>query len=137
MKVVARTMAGRPIEGKASAERRTHKRFEVQHGAIASAHLTAVGEIINISHGGLEFQYVASRERSKESCRLSISLADSTFNLGMIPFKVAWDVPMPETFSCGPFSLRYCGVEFGNLADYQKLGLRFFVHNYTATTAES
>ena len=137
MEVVAKTIVARPIEGKASAERRTHQRFKVQHGAIASAQLTVVGQIINISHGGLSFWYVDSRERSKESCRLTISLADSTFNLSMIPFKVVWDLPMPETLPCGAFPLRYCGVEFGDLADYQKLGLQFFIHNYTATAAES
>jgi hypothetical protein len=134
---VARTIVSRPTKETGFADRRTHQRFEAQDETIVSPQLTVSGQIVNISLGGLAFRYVASRGRSEESSRLSISLTDSTFNLGMMPFKVVWDVAMPESLFCGAISLRYCGVEFGDLADYQKLGLRFFIHNYTATAAES
>jgi hypothetical protein len=118
-------------------ERRFHQRFEANSGAIASTQLDVVGQIVNISETGLEFRYVASRERSKESTVLSIELTDHTFSLDQLPFKVAWDVAMPQGFSIGPISLRYCGVEFGNLADDQRRALRYFIQNHTTVDFET
>jgi len=123
-------------ENKAMAERRADQRFAVRVGAIASLRLPVVGQIVNISRGGLTFRYVASKARSKESPTLSISLSDSTFTLAMIPFRVAWDKPSPQSFSFGDIALRYCGVEFGQLADYQKLALNHFIKHYREGSSE-
>ncbi len=120
-----------PMADKDSIERRSQGRFGIRDGAVASLQLTVIGKIMNISHGGLAFQYVASRERSRESSRLSISLTDRTFNLGMIHFKVVWDSAMPQSFSSGPISLRHCGGEFRTLEDYQMLALQFFMEKYS------
>jgi len=117
-------------------ERRTDQRFAVREGAIASLRLPVVGQIVNISHKGLAFRYVASKARSKESSTLSISLSDNTFTLGMIPFRVAWDKPSPQSFSFGNIAMRYCGVEFGELADYQRLALNYFIKQYSEGSSE-
>jgi hypothetical protein len=118
-------------------ERRFHQRFEAHSGAIASPQLDVVGQIVNINETGLEFRYVASRERSQESTALSIELTDHTFRLGQLPFKVVWDVAMPQSFSIGSISLRYCGVEFVNLADDQRRALRYFIQNHTTVDFEA
>jgi hypothetical protein len=117
-------------------ERRCHERLEVQSGAIASPKMTVLGQIMNVSQGGLVFRYVASRKRSHESKTLNIALTDGSFRLEWIPFIVVWDVSMPQSYSCGGISLRYCGVRFGNLTDSQKLQLRYFVKNYTTAGRE-
>jgi hypothetical protein len=135
MEAVARTNIAPLAE--AFFERRFHQRFEVHTGAVASSQLDVVGQIVNISETGLEFRYVASRERSKESMVLSIELTDHTFKLDQLPFKVAWDVAMPQSFSVGPISLRYCGVEFRNLTDDQRLALRHFIQNHRAVDVEA
>jgi hypothetical protein len=122
--------AVRSVENKVCVERRADQRFEVREGAIASLRLPVVGQIVNISYGGLAFRYVASHGRSKESASLSISLSDNTFNLAMMPFEVAWDVASPQSFSFGDIALRYCGVAFGDLVDYQRLALKYFVKHY-------
>lgn len=120
------------IEETTFLDRRTHDRFEVRNGAFASPKLSVAGQIMNMSPGGLAFRYVASQARAKESALLRIWLSDNSFNLGMVPFEVAWDVAAPESFSCGNISMRYCGVKFGDMADYQKLALSFFIQNYRA-----
>jgi hypothetical protein len=135
MEAVAGTITASPIE-RMFIERRYHDRFKVQSGAIASPKLTVVGQIINVSQGGLVFRYVASRKRSNESPALNIALTDGSFRLDWIPFIVAWDVPMPQSYSCGDISMRYCGVRFGKLTDYQKLQLRYFIKNYSTAGPE-
>jgi len=117
-------------------ERRFHQRFEACSGAIASSQLEVVGQIVNISETGLEFRYVASRERSQESTVLSIELTDHTFRLEHLPFKVVWDFAMPQDFSTGSISLRYCGVEFRNLTDDQRRALRDFIQSHTTVDSE-
>jgi len=137
MEAVALTLIAQPVEKGLSLERRTHCRFEVQNGAMCSSQLTVVGQITDVSLGGLTFHYVASRERSAETSVLSITLTNGTFQLDRIPFKVAWDIEMPQSFSCGPISIRLCGVEFGDLTDTQKLGLRHFIQNHTTADPEA
>ncbi|OEU45563.1 MAG: hypothetical protein BBJ60_01525, partial [Desulfobacterales bacterium S7086C20] len=127
MQAVALTPIAQPVEKGLSLERRTLCRFEVQNGAMCSPQLTVVGQIPDVSSGGLMFRYVASRDRSTETSVLSITLTNGTFQLDGIPFKVAWDIEMPQSFSYGPISIRHCGVEFGDLTDAQKLGLRHFI----------
>jgi hypothetical protein len=135
MEAIARTNIAPLAE--AFFERRFHQRVEAHSGAIASPQLEVVGQIVNISETGLAFRYVASRERSKESNVLSIELTDHTFRLDQLPFKVVWDFAMPDGFCIGPISLRYCGVEFGNLADDQRRALRYFIQNHTTVDSEA
>ena len=116
-------------------ERRFHQRFEAHSGAIASPQLNVVGQIVNISESGLEFRYVASQERSRESTVLSIQLTNHTFRLDQLPFKVVRDVAMPQSFSVGSISLRYCGVEFEDLTDDQKRAVRYFIQNHTTVVS--
>jgi hypothetical protein len=54
----------------------------------------------------------------------------------MIPFEALWDVAMPKSFSCGDISLRYCGGVFGDLEDFQRLALGYFVKQYRTDRSE-
>lgn len=114
-------------------ERRKHPRIDVQPGVISSLQFTVVGQTLDISRGGLKFQYVASRDRSAKTCRLSISLVDRSFNLNMMPIRRVWDIAVPEMFAHKDITTRYCGVSFGELLDFQILALRFLIRNYTVS----
>jgi hypothetical protein len=123
----------RPIDGMPGAERRKHERFCVRNGSFAelSPQFTILGQIMNISTGGLAFRYVASAERSKESSKLSILLTDGSFRLDKIRFQTIWDAPMPREFSFGAITLRQCGVRFGALTHGQQLHLQYFMRRYS------
>jgi hypothetical protein len=112
-------------------DQRFHQRFEAHAGAVASPRLDVVGQIVNISQTGLEFRYIASRQRTSESMVLSIELTDHTFRLDQLQFDVIWDVAKPQSFSIGAISLRYCGVAFKNLTEDQRRALRNFIENHT------
>jgi hypothetical protein len=134
MEIVSQTGVFPPIEDCGVLERRSHKRFELREGAIASLYPTVIGEALNISPSGLAFRYVASGHLSKESCILTISTTDRTFTLGMIPVEVVWDVAVPERFTADAMSLRSCGVKFRHLEDFQEVALRYFIDNYVTGT---
>ncbi|MBW2266860.1 MAG: hypothetical protein JRF28_12015 [Deltaproteobacteria bacterium] len=114
-------------------EQRRHERFEVQDGAFASLSLqfAVLGQIANISKGGLAFRYVASRPRSKEYNRLNILLTDRSFFVDKLPFDSIWDIAIPQDFSFGPIAFRHCGVKFGPLESTQKLDLGYFTESYS------
>ena len=136
MEAVAETIQAPPVESM-FVDLRRHTRFNVQSGAIASPSLTVMGQIVNVSKEGLVFRYVASRQRSNESMTLNITLTDGSFRVDWMPFKVVWDVPAPESYCYGPISLRYCGVQFGDLTDHQRLRLHYFIKNYTTAEPEA
>ena len=131
MEAVALTPIAQPADKVWCPERRTHCRFKVQSGAMCSLQLPVVGQITDVSLGGLSFQYVSSRVRSKESPVLRISSTDGTFELGMIPFNAVWDRPGPQATSSDLITLRECGVQFGELTDEQRFDLKWFLKSYT------
>ena len=116
-----------------SVERRNHERFKVQDGAFAmtSLKVAALGQVINISRGGLSFRYVASQDRTRESSALKILLSDGSFSMHRVPVKAVWDRPMPRAYSLDLITLRACGVQFGELTDEQRFDLKCFVKNHT------
>jgi hypothetical protein len=117
-------------------ERRKHKRFKVQNGAFAVLgappwpHSTKVGQIIDMSMGGLAFSYIAEQEPSNGSFELGIFLADNSFRLRKIPFETISDLEIKK----GPFNsitMRRSGVQFGELTPNQISQLKYFIRNHT------
>jgi hypothetical protein len=111
-------------------EDRQHNRVKVDDGGFAqlSPGLPVLGEIIDISRGGLAFRYVAS-----ESTVLNILTTDHRFCLEKIPARIIRDAAMPEQFPYGSITLRHCAVQFGQLTPSQKLGLEHFIRSNTLT----
>jgi hypothetical protein len=113
-------------------ERRKHKRFRVQDGtfAVLGPRYGKIGQIIDMSMGGLAFSYIAGEEQGDRSYQLSILLAKDSFHLTSIPFKTVWDTEAKEV----PFStlaMRWCGVEFGDLTERQISQMEYFVEKHT------
>ena len=113
-------------------EQRKQKRFRVKQGAFAAlGHLfSPVGQILDISRGGLSFRYVAGNDQSKGSSELKILLTDAGFHFNMLPFKPIWDLAIPYALSYVSRTIQ-CGGQFGELRGDQKLDLDYFIQNYT------
>lgn len=114
-------------------ERRRYERLAVQDGAFASLrpHFAIIGQIVNISQGGVAFRYVASVPRTPETNRLDIVLTDGSFCIEKLNFRSVWDVPTPQEFACGLITYRHCGVEWGRLDPAQRADLGYFMKCYT------
>ena len=119
-------------KGKEWVERRKPKRFEVPIGAFVAFRPrdTRLGEIIDISMGGLAFRYLATKEPSNGSCKLKIFLTEGDSYLNDVLFETITDFGTYEI----PFTsitMRRSGVQFGELSHNQMSRLQHFVHHYT------
>jgi hypothetical protein len=97
---------------------------------------TGVGRIIDISMGGLMFEYVTvkepsieAKEPSIEPTELEIFVPGAEFRLGGLPCKSIWDRPSSEVFNT-PLHKRRCGVQFGELKQSQIAQLEYFIQNH-------
>ena len=119
------------------AERRKHKRFLVEDGAYAAVRpqYDKIGQIIDISQGGLAFYYMVSDSQGHESSELDIFLIGDDFHLDKVPFKTVSDQEMPERLSPGSLRIRRCAVQFGELTHKQMLQLEEFILNHTTDEA--
>lgn len=116
----------------AQVERRRYKRFRVREGAfvILKPSDTGAGRLMNISMGGLMFEYVATKEPSVEATELELFVTDSVFRLYGVPCKSVWDLPVYKHPTIS-LQKRQSGVEFGPLSPYQTSQLEFFIQNHT------
>ena len=116
-------------------EQRKDKRFQVPKDAFAALgpDYIKVGQIINISMGGLAFRYLGSEEPSNAS-ELDIFLARRAFYLYKLPFETVWDFVTDEK----PFSsinMKLCGLQFGQLTQSQISELQYFIQDYAVGEA--
>ena len=112
------------------AEQREYKRFRVPKNAFAALgpDYIKVGQIINISMGGLVFRYHNSKGPSNAS-ELDIFLAGRAFYLYKLPFEIVWD-SLTDKKPCSCINMKQCGLQFGNLTPHQIAQLKYFFQAY-------
>jgi len=120
-------------------ERRKHKRFLAQDGAFVELrdHGGKIGEIIDVSQGGLAFRYIDIGDRPKRSLELDILLKHAGFRLEKLPAETVSDVEITKTFHQGITRIRRQGVQFGRLTKSQKTRLEYFIRNFTIDGAST
>jgi hypothetical protein len=113
-------------------------RFKAQYGAFAflSLQKMVAGQILDINEHGLSFHYVAAEQKVKGHCLLDIMIRGQGFHCGRLPCETVWDRSQPEEFSLGPFTMRCCGIRFGELTEAQKSNLMIFIQQ-TGTPTNS
>ena len=115
------------------AERRKYTRFRTRSGALIEvrSHQGKLGEIIDISKGGLAFRYIDIGDRPKGSFELDIILKESGFRLEKVPARTISDFRATKHFPFSSTKTRRQGVEFGELTQKQSSQLEHFIRNYT------
>lgn len=115
------------------AERREGKRFEVQEGAFASLRcpVSKLGQITDISRGGLAFRYIDTGVRPDRSFDLDISLTDNDFHLKEVSCKKISDSEIISEFHFSSITMRRLGVQFAELTHNQTSQLEYFIKNHT------
>lgn len=113
-------------------ERRKHKRFEVPVGVFVAfrPHDMKLGEIIDISMGGLAFRYLATDGKKNGSTKLNILLAEHGFHLSDVKFETITDCGsyrIPHT----SMTMRRSGVRFAELTTHQISQMTHFIQSYT------
>ena len=118
-------------------ERRKYKRFQAQDRAFAafSSSVKEIGQIIDISKGGLAVRYLPSQDQVTDSSDLEIFLANNGFHLKKVPFKTISDFEIPSEFAISSIAMRRRGVQFGKLSHIQTSQLEHFLLNHTVGEA--
>ena len=121
------------MEGKKLAERRRLKRFQVQEGAFAVVRpdFTRLGQIIDISHEGLAFQYAVTATQENGASELDIFLAGDGFYMENMPCETVSDRRATKKTSKNFLPLRRCSVRFKEITGTQIARLEYFIQNHT------
>jgi hypothetical protein len=117
---------------KDTAERRRHKRFPVQRKAYAllKTHESKLGQIVNISKGGLAFRYMSARKRLKGTFDIDIMITDNGFRLDNVRVRMISEREVNDERSFSFLKIRQLGVEFADLSQDQDARLEYFIQKY-------
>jgi hypothetical protein len=118
-------------------EQRTHQR-SVPTGNVYAALGRAyekVGKLIDLSPGGLAFEYMANENKQKKYTQIGIFRIGEVFNLHNLPCKIVYDIsirpPRSGIESLKKFPNRRCGVEFKSMPAESKTHLALFLEAHT------
>jgi len=121
------------MDSKEVVDKRKHTRFRSQDLAFAAfgSHIKEIGQIIDISMGGLAFRYIADGDQLNESRELEIYLANNGFHLEKVPFNTISDFELTSEFPLSSIRMRRRGMQFGELLQTQVSQLEYFIQNHT------
>jgi hypothetical protein len=123
-------------------EQRRYGRYAVPTGSFVALdpQNSILGQIMDISMGGLAFRYMDSKQPMDESY-LDIFLTERDFCLGKVPIKAVSDYEIDNTVTCKlvegvPYrctTMRRSSVQFGELTHHQMSQLEHFIQNHTTS----
>ena len=142
-------------------ERRIRKRYQVQTGTFAVLRSTSIelskikdmsmgeiafavikskpikmGQVINISRDGLAFHYIDRQGGSNGLFKMDILFAPDAFYLDRLLFKPVFDFEIETEIPFNSFTVRKCGVQFGELSSQQRSRLEYFISKHTIGPAD-
>ena len=117
----------------ASIDKRKFNRFPLQdYGfAIFRPSSKIVGQIRDVSRGGLSFRYANIHKNQLTSSQLDIFILSSGFYIDKMPFRMVSernvDIELPDNST----SMNQCGVAFDGLTHIQENQLDYLIKTYT------
>ena len=126
---------------KRTVERRKHKRYKAIEGAYAaiSPNSHKLGQIIDISMGGLSFKYIDTSADSTGTNPLSdesIFLSSMGYYVGDLPFKTISDYEVTNAPSFSSMKVRKRHVQFTDLSFKQLFDLDYYLRNNVSEPLE-
>ena len=126
------------------AKRRKYVRFLSQPNAYAAlgSSFTKIGKILDISMGGLAFEYYSSSEDLNQyDSTVTIFITVNNFYLENIPCQMISDLPERDSDKSSVLNPNYlvkrsC-LQFIAISDDQRQRLEYFLNNYTRGIAPS
>ncbi len=116
-------------------DRRKHNRFDVKDGGFAAIMPmpSKVGPIINISKGGVLFNYIDDIENEEHLCEsneLELLLVGKSLHVDKLLCKTISDFLIPKEYSFNYILLRRSAMQFVKLTRQQELELQYFINKY-------
>jgi c-di-GMP-binding flagellar brake protein YcgR len=118
-------------------DRRQHKRYSVQDGvfAVLGPFPTKMGQIIDISNGGLSFYHRNGLDSEPDTYELSILFDDNqnSINYGPLKFQaqVVSETDIKDNAESNTTPMTRCGLAFEDLTYYQRSWLADCIQNFT------
>ncbi|MBT3177427.1 MAG: PilZ domain-containing protein [Desulfobacula sp.] len=132
---------------KRTVERRKSKRYKAADGAYAaiSPKSHKLGQIIDISMGGLAFKYIDTNNgdikndniENKNDSEESIFLSSMGFYVGDLPFKTISDEEVTNAPSFSAMKVRERKVQFTDLSFKQLFDLDYYLRNNVSEHIEN
>jgi hypothetical protein len=118
--------------GSPPVQRRQYRRFKVQGGTVGVAkyQFIKMGQIKDISEGGLSFTYFDSgdsHDQIPDESELSISMDGKNFYIESVPFITKSDFKVKPDF----LEIRQRCVQFGPISPSQEIHLEYILSNFT------
>lgn len=130
-KGIERRVSGERRQG---ARERRYERFrakELTFVKLSSKTNVDIGQMLDISKGGLSLRYFIDSEKSQDYSKLGIFLSGGNFILDQIPFRIVSDTVINSSPPFSMIALRRFGVQFKDLQPDQIARLDYFLLNYT------
>ncbi len=126
---------------KRTVERRKNKRYKAVEGAYAaiSPNSHKLGQIIDISMGGLSFKYIdTSGETKKEDSfnEEAIFLSSMGYYVGDLPFRTVADYEVTNAPSFSSMKVRKRHLKFTDLTFKQLFDLDYYLRNNVTEQVE-
>jgi len=126
---------------KRTIERRRNKRYKAVDGAYAaiSPNSHKLGQIIDISMGGLSFKYIDTSRDEEESDGApeeAVFLSSMGYYVGDLPFKTVSDYEITNAPSFSSMKVRKRHVQFTDLSFKQLFDLDYYLRNNVSEQIE-
>jgi len=126
---------------KRTVERRKNKRYKAVEGAYAaiSPNSHKLGQIIDISMGGLSFKYIDTSGETKRQDSLNeeaIFLSSMGYYVGDLPFKIVADYEVTNAPSFSSMKVRKRHLKFTDLTFKQLFDLDYYLRNNVTEQVE-
>ncbi|MCP3876553.1 MAG: PilZ domain-containing protein [Desulfobacteraceae bacterium] len=126
---------------KRTVERRKNKRYKAIEGAYAaiSPNSHKLGQIIDISMGGLAFKYIdtSNNEENNEAPQEeTIFLSSMGYYVGDLPFEIISDYEVTNAPSFSSMKVRKRHVKFSDLSFKQLFDLDYYLRNNVSEQME-
>ena len=115
-------------------EMRKFTRFKVKDLSFAllkTVFYEELGEILDISKGGLAFKYLVGENQIKEAVELDIIHAHNSFHMKKLPCKTISDFEIINGVDFSSLKMKRHSVKFGELDNNQISELDYFIKRYT------
>ena len=127
---------------KRTVERRKNKRYKATEGAYAaiSPKSRKLGQIIDISMGGLCFKYIDTSSADDQEEQLpeeTVFLSSMGYYVGDLPFKTIDDYEVTNTPSFSSMKVRKRHVQFTDLSFKQLFDLDYYLRNNVSEPVDS
>ena len=118
-------------------EKRVHeRRIPTGYAYAALGHdYERVGKLIDLSLGGLAFEYLSDEDHNGAYSQIDIFKVGEVFNLHNLPCKIVYDIPIFQACDSTALSKhiqnRRCGIEFNNISKESNEQLTLFLEYHT------